>query len=69
MLLLLLSGDIQINPGPYIPKYPCMMSSRAVKWKHKAVCCDSCNTWCNIHCMDTTELGTDCGYYGLSYRL
>ena len=52
-ILLLLSGDIQSNPGPRTPKYPCGVCSKAVKWdpKSPSVCCDSCNVWYHQKCM------------------
>jgi len=41
-VLLLLCGDISINPGP--TKYPCTVCLKSVK----AVLCDSCQLW---HCV------------------
>ena len=37
LLLLLLCGDTGavINPGPYQPKYPCVICSKAVKWRER----------------------------------
>ena len=39
LLLLLLCGDTGaiVNPGPYRPKYPCMICARAVKWRQRAI--------------------------------
>ena len=53
VLLLLLSGDIQSNPGPRPPKFPCGICAKAVKWDHMhpSVCCDSCDVWYHQHCM------------------
>ena len=53
VLLLLLSGDIQLNPGPRPPKFPCGICSKAVKWDYKSpsVCCDYCNIWYHQECM------------------
>ena len=27
------TSDVELNPGPRTPKYPCQICSRAVKWK------------------------------------
>ena len=45
MAILTLSGDVELNPGPYTPKYPCMICAKAVKWKQKAIQCDNCEGW------------------------
>ena len=50
-ILLLLSGQVEANPGPYTPKYPCMVCLRAVKWGQRALACDSCDKWCHLSCM------------------
>ena len=39
-LFLLMAGDIESNPGPRRPKYPCGLCSAAVKRNDPAVCCD-----------------------------
>ena len=36
-LLLLRASDIETNPGPRVPKYPCGVCSRAVRWTEIAV--------------------------------
>ncbi len=52
MLLLAQSGDLHPNPGPYRPKFPCGTCERAVKWGQRAVCCDNCDLWYHVDCMD-----------------
>ena len=39
--LLLLSGDINLHPGPI--QYPCSVCTRAVR--KSVVCCDKCGLW------------------------
>ena len=50
MLLLVLAGDVEINPGPRRCKYPCGLCNLAVKKTDPAVCCDSCDTWIHNGC-------------------
>lgn len=47
-LLLLLSGDISLNPGPI--RFPCMVCSRSVKSNQKALVCDACQQWSHANC-------------------
>ncbi len=44
--MLLLSGDINMNPGP--PKYPCGVCKQTVGARKDAICCDSCGTWFHV---------------------
>jgi hypothetical protein len=43
---LVLSGDIELNPGPVTN--PCSVCERSVASKHRAIQCDSCEKWCHI---------------------
>lgn len=48
--LLLLSGDININPGTC--KYPCGICSKPVKSNQRAIQCDFCDFWYHIRWMN-----------------
>ena len=50
-LLLLLSGDIQPNPGPRPLKYPCGICKKACKWTTPCVRCDTCLCYYHQACM------------------
>jgi len=45
-MLLLLSGDIALNPGPV--KYPCTVCNLAVRTNQRALLCDQCGF--SMHC-------------------
>ena len=51
MVLIMQSGDLHPNPGPYKPKYPCNICNKAAKWGQRATCCDNCNQWYHVDCM------------------
>ena len=50
-LILILSGDIQLNPGPRTPKYPCGLCHKACKWTTPCVRCDTCKVYYHQDCM------------------
>lgn len=54
-LLLIISGQVESDPGPYKPKYPCQVCTRAVKWVQRALACDNCDNWCHVSCMSMTS--------------
>ena len=57
--MLLLSGDIQPNPGPAAAgvrntKYPSTVCGRGVRSNCKAVSCDVCQLWTHVNCCDVS---------------
>ena len=47
---LLLSGDIQVNPGPPTSVYPCGVCEDPVTWNCRGVACDHCSIWYHGSC-------------------
>ena len=54
MAILLLSGDVQLNPCPSTrtPKYPCGVRSKNANSSHKTMECEVCLTWYHIKCVN-----------------
>jgi hypothetical protein len=50
-LLLMISSDCELNPGPRTPKYPCQICSKACIWGQRAVACDNCDQWYHVNCL------------------
>lgn len=50
VLTLLLSGDLELNPGP--TKDPCGICSKCIRVNQKCIACDTCNTWFHITCIN-----------------
>ena len=48
----MLSGDVQLNPGPNASVYPCGICQESVTWSCKGICCDSCDIWFHRSCAD-----------------
>ncbi|CAG2201695.1 unnamed protein product [Mytilus edulis] len=55
LLLLILGGDIELNPGPRGKQqsiYPCGLCDHPVTWKCDGVCCDDCDIWHHRSCIE-----------------
>ena len=51
LLLVLQAGDIELNPGPHIPKFPCKICWKAAKWGQKCLQCKLCQGWYHTGCL------------------
>ena len=56
ILILMQSGDLNPNPGPYQPKFPCAICKKAARWDERATCCDHCNSWYHVDCMGMSTI-------------
>ena len=52
-LLIILSGNIQQNPGPI--RYPCAICSKPEVKNHQGLQCDECDTWVHAKCDGLTK--------------
>ena len=50
-ILILLSYDIEVNPGPRQWKYPCGSCLKPVKSNQKGIFCDQCDIWWHLACV------------------
>ena len=50
LVLLLLSG-LETNPGPRMPRFPCVVCRKACKTNQKALACDDCDAWTHKDCI------------------
>ena len=48
IFLILLSGDVCLNPGPL--KHPCSSCLKPMARTHKSLLCDECGLWAHIKC-------------------
>ena len=55
ILVLILGGDIEKNPGPKAVKFPCTLCKKEVKKNHKALKCGECKKWNHIECTEMSE--------------
>ena len=53
VMALLLSGDVQRNPGPV--KFPCLECRKPVAKTHYALQCDQCDQWVHYKCEGLTR--------------
>ena len=48
-MLILLAGDIQMNPGPGNRSvFPCGACEIPVTWSQEGVCCNNCSVWYHV---------------------
>ena len=60
--ILLLCGDIQLNPGPTgnAHIYPCGLCEQPVTWEHvDGLCCDGCDVWHHRSCIELCSADYD----------
>ena len=62
-IILTLASDVELNPGPRTPKYPCQICHRAVTWGQKGVSCDDCDLWHHAECMHMPSHIYNCEQY------
>ena len=56
--VILLAGDIETNPGPCPPRFPCGVSSKACSSYHGAkasILCESCELWFHAECVGLSD--------------
>jgi hypothetical protein len=64
VLILLVSGDVELNPGPrQCSIYPCGYCQIPVTWSTEGVCCDDCSIWHHRSCLELCA-----GEYSLLHR-
>ena len=57
LLMILLSGDVDLNPGPRQLKHPCKICEEAVKRKQRSLASDNCMKCYHIECLQmSTEI-------------
>lgn len=52
--LLLLGGDIQLNPAPNM-RYPCGVCNKLAKRNQKGIQCDNCDLWYHTKCCSVSD--------------
>ena len=59
LTLLLITGNVELNPGPTNIKYPCRECTRAVKFG-PSIACDQCNIWYHQECAGMNSTIFEC---------
>ena len=59
LTLLLISGKVELNPGPTNIKYPCGECARAVKFG-PSIACDQCHIWYHQECAGMNSTIFEC---------
>ena len=59
LTLLLISGSVELNPGPTNIKYPCGECVRAVRFG-PSIACDQCNVWYHQECAGMNSTIFEC---------
>ena len=59
-LLLLLSGSVEINPGPQGVKFPCGECNKSVKSSQNSIACDECQQWFHQDCLKMSNTIFEC---------
>ena len=54
ILMIALLSNVEENPGPCTPKFPCQICEKAVIWKQKGIACDDGQQWYHVQCMCMT---------------
>ncbi|CAC5423879.1 unnamed protein product [Mytilus coruscus] len=55
MLLIAVSNDINLNPGPDTTVFLCGTCDDLVTWEDKGIMCDTCNQWYNTTCQSISS--------------
>ena len=55
--LLLLSGDVEVNPGPV--RYPCTSCNRPVQRNQMGIFCNRCELWTHVKCCGVSRVAYD----------
>ena len=62
ILILTLSGDIELNPGPRTKQhsiYPCGLCEHPVTWNCEGICCNDCSVWHHRSCIELCSADYD----------
>ena len=58
LLRILRAGDVEVNPGPRLPKFPCGECKKACtdyRGAKSSILCEQCNTWFHIVCIGMSD--------------